>query len=103
MNRPNRMLDNPLAEVELLQRAQHAYASGDFTNTLALVAQHARRFPGGPLAEECEALRVRSLLSSGRGDDARRAGAAFAARFPRSVLLTRIEEALKGPENSGDR
>lgn len=97
------MLDNPLAEVELLQRAQHAYASGDFTNTLALVAQHARRFPGGPLAEECEALRVRSLLSSGRGDDARRAGAAFAARFPRSVLLTRIEEALKGPENSGDR
>ncbi len=102
MTRPHRILENPLAdEVELLQRAQQAYASGDFSDTLVLVAQHAHRFPRGPLAEECEALRVKSLLSSGRGDDARRAGAAFSARFPRSVLLPRIEEALGRPEEEG--
>jgi TolA-binding protein len=99
MTSPHRRHENPLAdEVELLQRAHDAYTSGDFSTTLVLVAEHSRRFPRGPLAEECEALRVKSLLGSGRRDDARRAGAAFATRYPRSVLLTRIEEALDGPE-----
>ena len=83
---------DPLAEVELLQHAHLAYARRDFRGALALVAEHARRFPDGPLAEECEALRVESLLAAGHAVEARRAGAAFAARFPRSVLLPGIEE-----------
>jgi len=58
-----------------------------------LIAEHARRFPNGRLAEEREALRVRSLADSGRMADARRAVAAFGARFPRSVLLPRLQEA----------
>jgi len=81
------------AELHLLHRAQVAYASRDFSSALVLVADHARRFPNGRLAEEREALRVRSLASSGRRDDARRAATAFAARFPRSVLLPRLQEA----------
>ena len=83
---------DPLAEVELLQQAHLAYARRDFRGALALVAEHARQFPGGPLAEECEALRVESLLAAGHPVEARRAGAAFAKRFPRSVLLPGIEE-----------
>ena len=83
---------DPLAEVELLQHAHLAYARHDFRAALALVAEHARRFPSGPLAEECEALRVESLLAAGHTVEAKRAGAAFAARFPRSVLLPGIEE-----------
>jgi TolA-binding protein len=83
---------DPLAEVELLQHAHLAYARRDFRSALALVAEHARRFPDGPLAEECEALRVESLLAAGHAGEARRAGAAFAARFPRSVLLPGIEQ-----------
>ena len=83
---------DPLAEVEILQHAHLAYARRDFRGALALVAEHARRFPNGPLAEECEALRVESLLAAGHTVEARRAGAAFAARFPRSVLLPGIEE-----------
>ena len=47
------------AELELLQRAQAAYTRRDFSGALALVAEHARRFPNGRLAEEREALRVR--------------------------------------------
>ena len=82
---------DPLAEVELLQHAHLAYARRDFHGALALVAEHARRFPNGPLAEECEALRVESLLAAGHAVEARRAGAAFANRFPRSVLLPGIE------------
>lgn len=87
-----------LAEVELLQRTQLAYARRDFSSALALVAEHARRFPQGPLAEECQALGVESLVRWGHADEARRAGAAFVARFPRSVLLPRIEATSHDPE-----
>jgi len=85
-------------ELGLLRRAQVAYASQDFSAALVLVAEHARRFPGGRLSEEREALRVRSLVGSGRVDDARRAVTAFAARFPRSVLLSRLREATRTPD-----
>jgi len=83
---------NPLAEVELLQHAHLAYARRDFRGALALVAEHARRFPDGPLAEECEALRVESLMAAGHAVEARHAGVVFAKRFPRSVLLPGITE-----------
>jgi hypothetical protein len=85
-------------ELGLLRRAQVAYASRDFSAALVLVAEHARRFPGGRLAEEREALRVRSLVGSGRVDDARRVVTAFAARFPRSVLLSRLRDATRTPD-----
>jgi hypothetical protein len=86
------------AELDLLQQAQVAYAGRDFQSALVLVAEHARKFPSGRLAEEREALRVRSLARSGRRDEARRAGAAFAARFPRSVFLPRLAAAVDSPE-----
>jgi hypothetical protein len=80
------------AELELLQRAQAAYTRRDFSSALVLVAEHGRRFPNGRLAEQREALRVRSFAGSGRAEEARRAVAAFAVRFPRSVLLQRLQE-----------
>ena len=86
------------AELYLLQRAQSDYASQDFPDALVLVAEHARRFPKGRLAEEREALRVRSLAGASRGDEARRALAAFARRFPRSVLLPRLREQARAAE-----
>jgi hypothetical protein len=82
-------------EIELLERAHLAYARRDFSVALALVREHARRFPRGPLAEEREALRVESLVGLGLTDEARRLAAAYAARFPRSVLLSRVEEAAQ--------
>jgi hypothetical protein len=85
------------AELELLQRAHGAYTRRDFSLALTLVAEHARRFANGHLAEQREALRVRSLLGAGRADEAHRAAAAFAVRFPRSVLLPR---AAGGTESS---
>jgi hypothetical protein len=80
------------AELELLQRAHAAYTRRDFSGALKLVEEHARRVPNGRLAEEREALRVRLLDGAGRADDAQRAARGFAARFPRSVLLPRVEE-----------
>jgi hypothetical protein len=77
------------AELDLLARAQVAYASREFPSALVLVAEHGRKFPSGRLAEEREALRVRSLEGAGRTEEARRAAAAFASRFPRSIMLPR--------------
>ena len=85
------------AELELLQRAHAAYTRREFSVALTLVAEHTRRFPRGRLAEQREALRVRSLLGAGRAEEAHRAAAAFAVRFPRSVLLSRLEGS---PESS---
>ena len=87
------------AELALLQRAQSEYAAQDFPDALMLVAEHARRFPHGRLAEEREALRVRLLAGANRGQEARHALAAFARRFPRSVLLPRLQEAARTAED----
>ncbi len=101
LQRPHRPLspqESYAAELYLLQRAQSDYASQDFPDALVLVAEHARQFPKGRLAEEREALRVRSLAGAGRGDQARRALAAFARRFPRSALLPRLREQARAAE-----
>lgn len=82
------------AEIALLQRAEAAYTRRDFSGTLTLIAEHARRFPRGHLAEEREALHVQSLVGAERSDEAHRAAAAFAVRFPRSVLLPRVSRGL---------
>jgi hypothetical protein len=86
------------AGLELLQRAHAAYTRNEFSSALALIAEHARRFPRGSLAEEREALRVRSLLGLGHREEAQRAAAAFAARFHHSVLLPRIHDGEKASE-----
>ncbi len=80
------------AELDLLSRAQAAYTRGDFSQALSLLAEQAREFPNGHLAEEREALRVRSLMRSGRTDESHRAAAAFTQRFPRSALLAHVQE-----------
>ena len=84
------------AEFDLLRSAHTAYASHDYAGALVLVAEHSRRFPHGGLAEEREALRVRCLVASGRSAEARRAASSFAARFPRSVLLSQMQALVGG-------
>jgi TolA-binding protein len=96
--RPGAKADPFTAELDLLQHAHAAYTRRDFSAALALIADHARRFPNGNLAEQREALRVRSLAGAGRADEAHRAAAAFAARFPRSVLLPRVAEGRESSE-----
>ncbi len=73
-------------ELRLLERARAAVAREDFRAANRLLAEHARRFKAGWLAEEREALRVRVLVGLGRPNEARRAAADFEARFPRSPL-----------------
>lgn len=80
------------AELRLLRQARAAIARGAFADALVTISEHARRMPSGRLAEEREALRVRSLSGLRRHVDARRAADAFKARFPHSVLLPRVDQ-----------
>ena len=96
--RPPSAQESYAAELGLLHRAHAAYAVRDFPSTLALVAEHTRRFPNGRLSEEREGLRVESLAGLGRRDETRRAVAAFSRRFPRSVLLPRLREMANSTE-----
>ncbi|HVR00888.1 MAG TPA: hypothetical protein VMT47_02040 [Polyangia bacterium] len=81
-------------ELKVLQPARAAVARADVTAALAAIAEHERRFPNGQLTEEREALRVLALASAHRSEDARRAAATFRKRFPRSMLLARMNDAL---------
>jgi hypothetical protein len=82
--------DAASAELHLLRQARAAVARGDFAAALPAIAEHARRFKNGRLAEEREALRVKALAGLGRTEEARRAATAFEGRFPHSVLLPAI-------------
>ena len=84
--------DAARAELRLLRQARAAVAREDYAAALPPIAEHARRFKDGRLTEEREALRVKSLAGLGRSEDARRAAAAFRARFPRSVLLPAVSQ-----------
>jgi len=79
------------AELKVLRAAREALTRGDFARALDVVGEHARRFRNGILAEEREALRVKSLAGLGRHDDAQRAAARFHVMFPHSVLLSTFE------------
>ncbi|HEY2731053.1 MAG TPA: hypothetical protein VGK52_14010 [Polyangia bacterium] len=85
-------------ELKVLQPARAALARADVTAALAAIAEHERRFPNGQLTEEREALRVLALAGAHRSEEARRAAATFRMRFPRSMLLARMNDALgEGP------
>jgi hypothetical protein len=49
-------------EARLLRLARSAMARQDFAAALALLAEHARRFRDGSLAEEREVLRLRAMV-----------------------------------------
>ena len=92
--KPLSKADAARAELKLLRLARAAVAREDYTSALPPIAEHARRFKDGRLAEEREALRVKALAGLGRTDEARRAASAFRARFPRSVLLPAVSRML---------
>ncbi|HEY8944501.1 MAG TPA: hypothetical protein VIM73_09570 [Polyangiaceae bacterium] len=88
-------VDSEALELRLLQRARSAIARGDHAAALTAVTEHQRRFPSGRFREECEALGIKALAGLGRGEHAQRAAEGFKARFPRSVLLPRVEESVR--------
>jgi outer membrane protein assembly factor BamD (BamD/ComL family) len=77
-------------ETRLLQAAQRELARKRTSAALALLDEHAAKFPRGALAEERTAARVLALCDLGRVAEARSSAEAFARASPRSPLIPRL-------------
>jgi hypothetical protein len=78
----------------LLKLAREANAQGHYGEALTEVTQHEREYPSSQLEQEREALRIQSLVGLGRRDEARARARSFEQRFPESILLEGIHEAV---------
>lgn len=86
--------EDPLAtENALLARAQQAIASGNAGQALAVLDEHARRFPRGMLAPEREAARAIALCGAGRTSEGRAQAAPFVKDDADSPIAKRIRGA----------
>jgi TolA-binding protein len=86
--------EGPEAEVKLVQRAQDALRASRPAEALALCNDHAKRFPNGMVAQECEVIAVEALVKTGRTEEARKRAARFKARFPGSASIRRLDVLL---------
>jgi hypothetical protein len=84
-------------EQVLLERARTALRSGEARRAQSLIADHRRRYPEGKLTEERDALAIRILVRLGQRAAAKREAHAFRQRYPRSMLLPVVEQALRAP------
>jgi len=84
---------NPADEIALLQRAKRTIAA-EPARALELLATHRRDFPAGAFVEEREALMIEAQVALGRIAQARKAHAAFAARYPQSAYMRRLDGLL---------
>jgi hypothetical protein len=82
------------AQQALLDEARTALARGDDGAALRAVEQHVRRYPDSVMIEEREALAIKALVGKGNYAEARVRGERFRARFPRSLLMSSIDETL---------
>ena len=90
-------LDPVLDEARLIARAQEAIDRHDGRGAMALLAEHARRFPEGQLREERFATRVHALCELGETERARREATSFLDVFPVSVHAARVRASCGGP------
>ena len=82
-------------ESQRLGEARDALRHGDAQGALARLDELRRRFPGGMLAQEREALAIEALARSGQGGEARSRAEAFKKAYPASPHAARVE-ALTG-------
>jgi len=82
-------------ERSLLGQARLALQAGRLAEAERAIVDHRRRFHDGQLAEERDALSIRLRLRQGKLDEAREEARRFRARYPRSILLPALEQALR--------
>jgi hypothetical protein len=98
-SKPDR-LEDLRVEVDLLRQAKEATSGGDASRALALLEQHASRFPNSVLAPERRATRVLALCAAGQTTRARQEASSFLADYPKSPLAPRVKEACaEGPRS----
>ncbi len=73
-------------EAALVQAIRRAAQAGDHAGALRRAEDHARRFPGGALARERQALQIAALCRLGRTIEARAEADAWSGAHPRAPL-----------------
>jgi hypothetical protein len=81
------------AEFDLVRGAQNHLHRNEPAAALALLQQHASRFPGGALAEERRASLVVALCQAGNVEEARRRAKRFVLQSPSSPFVERVRNA----------
>jgi len=82
-----------VAELRLIKQAQREHQRGRPEAGLAALAEHARRFPSGTLADERTVLHAELSCAAGRVEQARAQIRRFLAQRPGSALAGRMEAA----------
>lgn len=78
----------------LLEAARSSNATGRYADALSAVTQHEQEYPSSQFEQEREALRIQALVGLGRQDEARALARRFEQRFPESILLEAIRQAV---------
>lgn len=87
------------AERALIEVARTALARGDSQAALASLQRHARNFSRGQLSEERDALWIRALVIDREFAAAGIRAEKFQTRYPRSLFLPMIRDALAKSRN----
>jgi hypothetical protein len=85
-------------ELRLVGAAQRALPR-DPALALALAREHARRFPGGELAQERDAIAISALWETGQRDAARARARRFVQEHPGSTYVGQMREILRQAES----
>jgi hypothetical protein len=83
-------------EMRLLKRAQIAQSAGRPSEALSILAEHAKQFPNGKLAESREVARVIALCQAGQTQASRAAAERFLAARPNSPFASRVRGVCTG-------
>jgi hypothetical protein len=92
-----------LMEEHRILRLARQVLPADPQRALALTQEHARRFPGGTLAQEREVIAIDALARLGRAKDARDRAQGFRESYPDSPHRDQVDSTTKstGPKAPG--
>lgn len=90
--------DDLAAELALIKRATAAMHEGRHADGLAVLREHAERFPRGWMADERRVTRAELLCASGRVDEARTEARAFLREREGSALSGRMRRVCSEPK-----
>jgi hypothetical protein len=85
------------AERALLDVGRSALARGEAAEALAAADRHAKTYPEGALVEEREAIAIKALVGLGRRDEARARAAELERKYPNSLVLRAVKNAVDDP------
>ena len=82
-------------EQSLLRRARRQFIAQNYLTALSTLRQHRLLYRNGVLAEERDALSIRALAKRGSTERARKLGQAFLQRYPGSIHIPVIQNAIR--------